>query len=140
MNDKKLNNSCYICLEDTDIHIKSNSCDCKIYAHIDCYDKYLVSKNSCIICKEKITNNKIDNINKTCYKKFTLFMDNFIENSLHCISYISSGLIGVYLLIILSFIVSFTIILHIMAFRYIKSKIILLNKNMNNKNYKIYKN
>jgi len=27
-----------------------------------------------------------------------------------------------------------------MAFRYIKSKIILLNKNMNNKNYKIYKN
>ena len=67
------NNSCYICLENTDVYIISNVCNCKIYSHESCYISWLNHKNNCMICKRIISHY---DINKSIVK---FYLNNTVE-------------------------------------------------------------
>jgi hypothetical protein len=45
--------SCLICLEETDRFFISENCQCKIYGHSECIEKYFNdSDHKCMICKK----------------------------------------------------------------------------------------
>ena len=77
--------NCYICLEPTCTLIQ-NKCDCYIYSHVSCYEKWLNHKKVCLICKNEVHADESEII--TCFSKFIQdilriflpFISNFIDH------------------------------------------------------------
>ena len=148
------NNSCYICLENTNTYIIANVCNCKIYSHEACYINWLRHTNNCMICKRIISHYDDINISiEKFYLKKTIeipiislyfeFMNGIFGNIIEFILKKCQSLIGfillfafsmimlIFVIIPLVLIVSFRVIFHI-----IKNKI--QGNLIDKQNYKIF--
>ena len=115
------NNSCYICLENTNTYIIANVCNCKIYSHESCYLTWINHTNNCMICKQIISQNYM---NKTIGKhylnntvgipfiaRYLEFMNEFFGNIIELILKKCQSLIGFILLFAISLIMLIFVII-----------------------------
>jgi hypothetical protein len=98
-----IDNICYICNENINYYKKSN-CGCKIYIHLECYNKYIKNYNICMICK-KIYVDEINNIIPfdVWYNKFLLFFNYLLMVFLRIVVLLPLILINHYLLYLVQF-------------------------------------
>jgi len=65
---------CAICFEEIFLpYYKSSSCECKIYYHLNCIEKWHKISKTCVICK-KIDNSSLNNLRKIHNKIYELIV------------------------------------------------------------------
>jgi len=141
-------NSCYICLDDTDTYIISNTCNCKIYSHKECINNWLQTHKTCIICKEEIPFRNLNIFSfyagKELSKQYVTTFFNAINYYYYVnkINVIKPYFVSVLLYIIFSFINTFIIIIPFFLLVTLKSQVTLLYDIIYNYNefMKFYKN
>jgi hypothetical protein len=73
--------TCFLCVEETSIFLVSGKCDCKIYIHIECMEKWIENQNArkCMICKTCLSdkNNKNKNDINDIPEYIKKFLDMF---------------------------------------------------------------
>ena len=145
-------NSCYICLENTNVYIISNVCNCKIYSHSLCYESWLSHTNRCMICKRIISyhnNNYIGRLylNNTVkipiIAQYLDFMNRFFGTIIEFIIKKCQSLIGFILLFGFSLIMIITVIIPlvlIVTFRmiYHMAQEKIYGEISDNQNYQIF--
>ena len=114
-------NSCYICLENTNMYIISNVCNCKIYSHESCFISCLSHTNRCMICKRIISYYDINKsigrhyLNNTVkipiIAQYLDFMNRFFGNLIEFIIKKCQSMIGFILLFVFSIIMIIIIII-----------------------------
>ena len=117
------NNSCYICLENTNTYIIANVCNCKIYSHEACYINWLRHTNNCMICKQIISQNYMNKSIGNYYLNNTVgipiiaqyleFMNGIFGNIIEFILKKCQSLIGFMLLFTSSMIMLISVIIPI---------------------------
>lgn len=66
---------CAICFEEIFLpYYKSSSCECKIYYHLNCIEKWHKISKTCVICKKKIDNSSLNNVRKIHNKIYELIV------------------------------------------------------------------
>ena len=149
-------NSCYICLENTNMYIISNVCNCKIYSHESCYINWLSHTNNCMFCKrilsrhydinntKSIINYYLNNTVKIpIIARYLEFMNKFFGNIIEFIIKKCQSLIGFILLFVFSMIMIVIIIIPLVLIVFTRviyhlSRPKLYGDMVDNRNYRIF--